>query len=48
LRLKNCFDREPEQLGDGQRQLEARVVVAALEVADRLVVNPELVGKLLE
>src|SRR5215467_13250206 len=41
------FDREPEELGDGQRQFEAGVVVAAFDVADRLVVDAELVGELL-
>src|SRR5215813_13469437 len=47
LEAEDRFDGEPEELGDGQDQLEAGVVVAAFDVADRLVVDAELVGELL-
>src|SRR6185437_5205832 len=40
------FYRYLEVLGDAQRQVQARAVLAALEVADRLVVHPERVGQL--
>src|SRR5260370_26357844 len=39
------LQREAEVLRDPERQFQARVVVAAFQVADRLVVDPHGVGK---
>ena len=41
------LDRQAEVLGGPQGEVEARVVLAALEVADRLVVHAQRVGELL-
>src|SRR5215813_1713372 len=46
LEAEDRFDGEPEEVGDGEGQFEAGVVVAAFDVADRLVVDAELVGEL--
>src|ERR1700754_417387 len=46
LEREHDLDRDAEELGDPQRELEARVVLAALEVADGLVVHTQRVGKL--
>src|SRR4051794_40946546 len=41
------LDREPEVLGDAEREVEARVELAALQVADRLVVHADRRGEVL-
>src|ERR687894_1781369 len=43
---ENDFHRDLEVLGDPQRQVQARAVLAALQVADGLVVDAECVGEL--
>ena len=42
---KHQLDRHAEHRGNLQRQLEARVVVAAFEEPDRLRVDPDLLGQ---
>src|SRR5262249_23529321 len=45
-RGKNDLDGDAEILGDTQREVEAGAVLAALQVADRLVMHAERLGEL--
>lgn len=45
-RGEHDFNRDLEVLRDLQREVEARAVLATLEVADRLIVNANRVGEL--
>src|ERR1035437_8705271 len=47
LAREDGLEREPEVLGDPERELEAGVVIATLQVADGLVVDPQGVRELL-
>src|SRR5690606_34918511 len=41
LSRKDCLDRQLEELRQTQRELQARLVIAALQVAHGLVVHPD-------
>ena len=45
LEWEDRFDREVEEAGDAEGEVEARRVLAALDVADRLVVDAERLGE---
>ena len=47
LTRKDRFDRELEHFGKSECELQAGVVFAALDVADRLVVHADGLGQLL-
>src|SRR5690606_23284642 len=46
LERKKRFDRYPKVARDFHRELQARLVVATLEVTNRLIVHPDRLGQL--